>query len=333
MTEKYTNFGSAHLAGDITSGATTITVDDASKLPSTGNFRLTCDQEVMLCTAVSGNNLTVTRGYESTLAAGHVSGAVIANTITAGSIRQIITDNGSFTAAAASKGTASIGGRIFFSSDNNGGVIPFDNGSSWQYYVGLYGPYTPPLSDFATWVNQGSRGTITVMDPGYVYLGDSGPSVGSENLICRVKSVPGSTWTMTLIFSPLFTPAGNGNMGICLRESSSSKIKGYAVANSQNLNVWNWANATTFAGSVRNDFWYTRRDLVGLQVVKDATNFTYNCSCDGGRTWQTWFQETVAGNYLSGADQVGFYVNNLTGGTGLSNNWLAQMAVYHAVVA
>lgn len=65
--------------------AATFYVDDADihkTAAVTGQFRVTCEDEIMLCTARSGNTLTVTRGQESTTPVSHSSGATIAHTLT-----------------------------------------------------------------------------------------------------------------------------------------------------------------------------------------------------------------------------------------------------------
>jgi hypothetical protein len=41
--------------------------------PATGDFLISIDNEKMLCTAISGDELTVTRGYEGTVAADHLA--------------------------------------------------------------------------------------------------------------------------------------------------------------------------------------------------------------------------------------------------------------------
>lgn len=65
------------IASDITAAATSITVDtgEGVKLPSTTNFYIQIDKEIIKCTSRSTDVLTVERGKRSTVAAAHSSGA------------------------------------------------------------------------------------------------------------------------------------------------------------------------------------------------------------------------------------------------------------------
>ena len=83
--ENFGNFAKSTLNGDISAGATTIPVTSASSFPA-APFRIAIDSEIFLVTAVSGNNLTVTPGYEGSTQATHTSGAGVRHTITAGSL-------------------------------------------------------------------------------------------------------------------------------------------------------------------------------------------------------------------------------------------------------
>jgi len=84
MAEKFSNNGRSTLSGAINSAVTSLTVASASSFPTTGNFRIKIDSELLLVTAVSTNTFTVTRGIESTTAASHSSGATVTHVITAG---------------------------------------------------------------------------------------------------------------------------------------------------------------------------------------------------------------------------------------------------------
>jgi hypothetical protein len=86
MVEKFTNFARSSVVSDITAGATTLVVEYATNFPTSGDFRLRCGNELMLCTGVSGTTFTVTRGVEGTTAAAHAAGTPIAHVMTAGSL-------------------------------------------------------------------------------------------------------------------------------------------------------------------------------------------------------------------------------------------------------
>ena len=68
------------LSGDISAAATSITVNDASQLPSSGTNFIKIGTEEISYTGISTNTLTgVTRGVRNTTAASHSAGATITN--------------------------------------------------------------------------------------------------------------------------------------------------------------------------------------------------------------------------------------------------------------
>ena len=86
MAETFANFATSTLNGAINNSTTSITVTSGTSFPSTGDFRILVDSELMLCTARSGNVLTVTRAIESTSAVSHNDGSVVTHILTAGTI-------------------------------------------------------------------------------------------------------------------------------------------------------------------------------------------------------------------------------------------------------
>jgi hypothetical protein len=86
---KAANNAQSTLAQAITATATSFSVVDGSSFPA-DNFLLTIDDEIVLVGTRSGNTLSsVTRGYESTTAAAHESGAAVENRFTAGTYTQL----------------------------------------------------------------------------------------------------------------------------------------------------------------------------------------------------------------------------------------------------
>src|SRR5690348_6953800 len=93
MREKFSNNAQSTLSASATNTDTSITVASGSPFPSMGNFRLIVESEIMLCTARSGNVLTVQRGIEGTTAAAHASGVNVAQIVTTGALQQYGRDN------------------------------------------------------------------------------------------------------------------------------------------------------------------------------------------------------------------------------------------------
>ncbi|MEM3008358.1 MAG: hypothetical protein QXU32_01460 [Nitrososphaerales archaeon] len=82
--EQLKNLADSKLASAMDSTQTTLTVlsGEGARFPSVGNFRVTVDDEIMLCTARSNDTLTVVRGVEGTTAAAHSAGAEVVHTLT-----------------------------------------------------------------------------------------------------------------------------------------------------------------------------------------------------------------------------------------------------------
>lgn len=93
MAEVLCNAVASPLAGAITSGDTSLDVTSATGFPTSGDFRIRLDSELLLVTAVSGTTFTVTRGIEGTAAAAHRKGALVrGGVLTAGGLAQYVAD-------------------------------------------------------------------------------------------------------------------------------------------------------------------------------------------------------------------------------------------------
>lgn len=92
MTEKFSNFARTTIVSGIDDDDTSLVVEYATNFPTSGDFRLRCGNEIMLCTAVAGTTLTVTRGIEGTTPAAHGAGTPIAHVMTAASLDAAIDD-------------------------------------------------------------------------------------------------------------------------------------------------------------------------------------------------------------------------------------------------
>jgi len=71
----------ATLRSNISSGDTIITVGDASRLVP--DMLLSIDSEIISITSISGNNLTVVRGFDGTVPSSHASGSTLSSNIDA----------------------------------------------------------------------------------------------------------------------------------------------------------------------------------------------------------------------------------------------------------
>ena len=67
----------------------TVATDEGAKFPDTGDFHVTCEDEIVKCTARSGDVLTVTRAQEETAAAAHIAGRTVELRITAAIVEEL----------------------------------------------------------------------------------------------------------------------------------------------------------------------------------------------------------------------------------------------------
>jgi hypothetical protein len=92
--EQFANNAQSTLTAAITAGATSLTVQSAAAFPSSPQFRILIDSEILLVTAVSGNTFTVTRAAEAVggvqQAAAHAPGTYVTHVITAGALGNLL---------------------------------------------------------------------------------------------------------------------------------------------------------------------------------------------------------------------------------------------------
>lgn len=158
MTEQFANLAQTSLASSITATQTTFNVVSAALFPSTGNFRIVVQSfdpitgnaisqpEIMLVTAVSGNQFTVQRAAETSgffPAIAFASGATVANILTAAvmnalesgtGVSSLNTLTGAITLAAGTNTTITPSGNtLTISSTGSGGGTPGGTSGQIQY--------------------------------------------------------------------------------------------------------------------------------------------------------------------------------------------------------
>jgi hypothetical protein len=137
MAEQFSNNIGSQLAVDMTTVSTSVTVAATTGFPSTPQFRIKINKELMLVPAMTGTVLTVTRGIEGTTPAAYIAGAVVNHVMSAGGLTQAITDavagrigfRSTSGLLADLPGTAASGDE-YWPTDTS--VIYRSNGTSWQ---------------------------------------------------------------------------------------------------------------------------------------------------------------------------------------------------------
>jgi hypothetical protein len=245
-TEQFANNASSTLNGAINNSVTSITVTDGSSFPSVGNFRLVCESEIMICTARSGNTLTVQRGQEGTTAASHADTTAIIHILTKNSFAQAFSDRVVIDTWA-NLPSAGLAGRKFIATDSP--LSALDDGAAWHYFCNGFKVTPPSLGDFS-WVNQGTASSDTTK--GGVIIKDAAGG-GAHNIRALVKSIPSAPYTIVIGFYGWFMLGQFSLLGPVWRNSSSGKIDMIRIGNDNtNLNfLWeHFDNATTHNSNV-----------------------------------------------------------------------------------
>lgn len=279
MTERFANNASTTLNGSINNSTTTVVVSSAVGFPTSGNFRILVDSELMLVTAVSGNTFTVTRAIESTGAASHTSGVNITHIITAGGLGQYLSEHG--------------GSPGYLPSS-----VPVLNLTSTSF--------TQINVTHATIVD--TAGEISVRMANAI-------GTGHSNYDIAIFWRPMTT-TVQVGFALSTTSSGTGSepgVGIGLMHAGQNNLEALHVccngSSGIGFNVRRWTDANTWDTDIINTVAVTPSDLMWLQIHDDGTDFVYSFSNNGLDWIETW--RHAKADYFSGVpDRVFFSCHN-----------------------
>jgi hypothetical protein len=282
MQEQFKNASATTLGSAITSTtATTITVADATQFPSSPQFRIIIDSELMLVTGISGNTLTVVRGAESSPASVHSNGAAVTHIVTVGALDSLGKDNSPWWNGVRP---------TFELFDANGDTLTL---SSFTEYRTASDVGTPSLA------NQDRY--ITIGRP----AGSGGPG-STEGLVSLGRPAPSTPYTVTLALVPMVV-GSNGQFSTYVgwRESSSGKSVvlripyWYSGGNEYSVNTY--TNETS-AGFVNN---YDYPLLAGPQWYQLSDNGTdISVAFGDGVNWATVYSQARGANFTTAPDTL-----------------------------
>jgi hypothetical protein len=278
-TEKFGTLGRNALNGAINNSTTSIVLWDVSTFPTSGQFRVIVDRELMTVTAISGKTFTVTRGVESTTAIAHLTGANVIHVLTTGAYNQSIADNKQ-SGAYASLPAVEKAGRMY---ETTNSIFQLrDTGAAWKAY-GPIRPLKPLASSDYTWLNQGSA--TGDFSGGTLALYSSTSSANSNNIL--YKAAPSTPWTVTIHCQiwPCLTTNFNS---CCLSfiETSSGKFSNMQCGQSSTIiGLWveKWNTATSYNSEYTSGTYPTSiaTALKWFQLADNGTTRYYRVSWDG----------------------------------------------------
>lgn len=202
--------------------------------------------------------------------------------------------------------TASTEGNVFLPTD--GVYIYRDDGAAWQAWGPAF-PMIAPDNDAFSWVNQGACTIDTT--GGFVNLTIAAEAAWNNH--ARIKTAPGTPYTVTAAFMFGQYNADHALGGLCWRQSSDGKLVTLQYGQAlQQIAVYKFTDPTTLSAAydaVPQSA--TQSEIIFLRIEDDGVDRICYWSYDG----QHWIQLHSVGrtDFLT-ADQVGFFVgaNNAT---------------------
>lgn len=289
--EVFRNASQTTLNGAIDASQTSITVADGSQFPSTGNFRLIIESEILLCTARSTNTLTVQRGAEGSTAASHSSGMNVVHIATSGGMERWSKDVDPMR-----------GAQPAFGVYNDAGDAPL------------------VAADFTS-IN---FGTDTKTDQGQTILLNAQTQAGLS-LAALVRSAPSTPYSIIAAFravGPVTSELDDVTMfGLCFRESSTGKLiilgdgifaEVASLSSVGMARLWvieKFTNPTTFSAAYKGP-----RSLlhVGpeswMKIEDDGTNLKFYVG--DGVSWVQLHSVSRTDFMAGGPNQVGWFARN-----------------------
>jgi hypothetical protein len=284
--EQVAYFPQSTLTAGIGTSDVTLTVASASAFPSSGNFRILIDNELLLVTGVSGTTFTVTRNIEGTSPAGHSNGATVTHIVTAAGLTQFRADGQPLTGSLIANRPASAPtGQLFIPTDSP--VVSQYNGSSWvDVQCDGMNIRSPVDSSSFSWVNQDTA-TVSTAKGGMLL---TRPVTTSNSVAVREVSFTNTqTVTACLAITGPNTAIYTSSIwfaGLSLRRpGSDSKLALFGFGSANQWFYEAWTNPTTFSSVVGSGsmnvvaqqptgyFWLRRTD--------DGTNAHYWISPNG----------------------------------------------------
>lgn len=278
--EKFVNDVITNLNGAINSSTTSVAVANGSGFPSTGNFRILIDKELMLVTARSTNTLTVVRGVEGTTAVAHDNGSRVMFILTPASMERLLRDH----VPLAGNSSVLVPQNLLL--DGSGNLLT--------------------ASDF-TWTNQGSS-TATDLSNGNIKI--KIPTGTGPNVRIFTRSAPTPPYVITMSLALQLNNDGASHMGPIFRESSSGEVYTFATFGDPSaIRILKYNNATSFNSDLFGyQNWFVGKRFSWFRLEDDNTDLKFWISTNGIQ-WIEVASEGRTAFMAGGPDEVGVYGN------------------------
>jgi hypothetical protein len=308
--EQFANNATTKLDGGINDSTTTIVVVEFSTFPTSAQFRIKIDNEIMLVTGGAGTDTwTVERGAEDTVARVHADGAFVKHILTSGSLNQFMQDHVAFglTANLPAQGQSN---RLYIPTDGN--CMFFDDGSVWRKQIGssLF-DLNQNYASFS-WYNQGSA-TVTLRNDGLRMQSPASGNGSGDSARIYARAVPATPYTFTTAYVASFMPQNYMNGGLCYYDTGTGRYINFGLAYAASpvidVSYWNSVNSFASEGIRRSNMFGMR---IWLKLEDNGTTRYYHYSLNGidwvtllSESNSTWITPTHVGyvfNCLNGND-------------------------------
>lgn len=278
MDEQFANEAQSTLAGAITSSNDTITLTSVALFPTSGDFTIRIDDELLRVTDISGSDLTVIRGAENTTAASHSSGAEVYNILTKQSLENFRKYT-NFIDLYSNRHTDNRAGRLFIPSDGHTLNLNLDAG--WQKSGPIYNNINYELNIFNNTLNEAFsettfEDTITLFKPAQ--------ASANNTILCKSFDFA-TTWDIKALLLPNPNISATGwEMGLALIDHSTDEFKTFGFKHGNKLTLDRWDDFTTFnANNAEFDLDVIRPPFLWLNLNFNGTNLKYRISSDNVR--------------------------------------------------
>lgn len=302
--ELYQNLAVGFLTGSVSATSTTINLTSSTMFPSTGDFMVKCENELIKVTGNAANVLTVVRGQEGTTGAIHLDNTPIFSLVTDGSLRRLVRQSHGGTIIGARREINFIDGGVAWTMTDDPTNDKVDVAGS-IVGGGYEAAFTKPTLSQLTWDNQ-QNATATDVANGVAMVCNQSATAGSRVLYKAIPTTVANQYTAIMRILPVM-PAGP-YASIVLRDSVNGKYQEWTFNYYSGTQRFTLLQGTSLTSGLGYQDYVDISGVGGAgsmwcKVVEDATNRKVYLSKDGVN-WTLLFS-LAAGAYLT-PDGFGF---------------------------